>query len=123
MHYPGPVIDFAAQVVVSAALLVVAGLVVRGVEISGALPALLGALALTFANGVLSPQIHVATPWPWVTLAIGLGALLVINALLLKVVAAVVPGFRIRRFTPALWAALLLAGLHLLIERVLGPLP
>jgi len=123
MPYPGRVVDLAAQVVVSAALLVVAGLVVRGFEISGALPALLGALALTLANRLLSPQIHVTTPWPWATLAIALGALLVINALLLKAVAAVVPGFRIRRFAPAVWAALLLTGLHLLIERVLGPLP
>jgi len=116
------VIDLAAQVVVSAALLVLVGLLVRGVEISGALPALLGALVLTLVNDFLSPRIHVNTPWPWATLALALGILLVLNALILKGVAAVVPGVRIRRFVPALWAALLLAGLHLLIERVLGPL-
>jgi putative membrane protein len=45
--------------------------------------------------------------------------LLVINALMLKLAAALLPGFEVRGFWPAFWGALLLAILGMIIHRIL----
>lgn len=85
----------------------------------GAIAGLLGALVLGFANAFVRP-ILVVLSLPITILTFGL-FLLVVNALVLKLGAALVPGFRIRGFLPALFGALLLALLNLLVAQVAGP--
>jgi putative membrane protein len=47
--------------------------------------------------------------------------LLVINALMLRLTAAVVPGFRVEGFGPALLGSVLLTVFNLLAASLLGP--
>lgn len=111
--------EFLAHLVVSAALLLVVAYAIRGFEVDGAGSALLGALVLGFANAVVRPVLVVLS-LPITVLTFGL-FLLVVNALVLKLSAALVPGFRIRGFLPALWGALLLSLLNLLVAQLAGP--
>ena len=111
--------SFLAHLVVSAALLVVVAYAIRGIEVDGPFSAMLGALVLGLANAFLWP-ILMAVSLPLNVLTLGLFTF-VVNAAVLKVAAALVPGFRIRGFLPAIWGALLIAILNLVVTRVAGP--
>jgi len=118
MDYPRSMLEFAAHLVVSAALILVVGAVVRGFEVEGAAPALLAALALGVVNTFVKP-VAVLLTLPLTLLTFGL-FYLVVNALMLRLAAALVPGFRIRGFAPAFWGALLLALLNLAVQHLVG---
>lgn len=105
-----------AHLVVSAALLVLVAEAIRGIELEGATAALLAAAVLGLVNAVVKPPAFLLS-LPLIVLSFGL-FYFVLNAALLKLTAAVVPGFRIEGFLPAVWAAVLLAILNALIERL-----
>lgn len=110
--------SYLAHLVVSAALLVLVANAIRGFEISGAVAALIGAFVLGIANTVVWwPAFVLTLPLTLVTFGI---FLLVLNAGVLKLVAWIVPGFRIQGFAPAFWGALLLTLLNLLLESFVG---
>jgi putative membrane protein len=110
---------FLAHLIVSAALLLVVANAVRGFQISGAVSALLAALVLGLVNAVVRPIAIVLTlPLTFVTFGL---FLLVVNGLMLKLVAAFVPGFRIHGLMPAIWASVILTLLNLAIEAAMGP--
>ena len=111
--------EFVAHLIVSAAMLLVVAYAIRGFEVDGAVSALLGALVLGLANAFVRP-ILIVLSLPITVLTFGL-FLFVVNALMLKLAAAVVPGFRIRGFVPALFAAFLIALLNMLVAHVAGP--
>ena len=74
----------------------------------------LSALLLGFANAVIRPILILFTlPLTLVTFGF---FLLVINALMMMLVAAVVPGFKISGFWTAFWASLLVSALSLVID-------
>ena len=111
--------DFFAHLVVSAALLLLVANTVKGMQISGALSAVLAALVLGLVNAVVRPLAVLLTlPLTFVTFGL---FLLVLNGLMLKLAAALVPGFRIRGIMPAVWGSLLLTLLNLLIDAFMGP--
>jgi putative membrane protein len=111
--------DFFAHLVVSAALLLLVANAVKGVQIRGALSAVLAALVLGLVNAVVRPLAVVLTlPLTFITFGL---FLLVVNGLMLKFAAALVPGFRIRGIMPAVWGSLLLTLLNLLIDGFMGP--
>jgi putative membrane protein len=111
--------DFFAHLVVSAALLLLVANAVKGMQISGALSAVLAALVLGLVNAVVRPLAVLLTlPLTFVTFGL---FLLVLNGLMLKLAAALVPGFRIRGIMPAVWGSLLLTLLNLLIDGFMGP--
>jgi putative membrane protein len=111
--------DFFAHLVVSAALLLLVANAVKGMQISGALSAVLAALVLGLVNAVVRPLAVLFTlPLTFVTFGL---FLLVLNGLMLKLAAALVPGFRIRGIMPAVWGSLLLTLLNLLIDGFMGP--
>jgi putative membrane protein len=65
-------------------------------------------------NGTIGMLLKVLTfPISIVTFGI---FLLVINAIMLKVAAAIVPGFQIFGFMPAFWGALLLAVINMAVR-------
>lgn len=98
----------------SALILWVAGRVVSGFLIGGFGTALVAAIVIGLLNATLGLVLRILTfPLTWLTL--GLFAL-VINAIVLKVAAAVMPGFSIRGFLPAFLVALLLALVHVLLR-------
>jgi len=111
--------EFVAHLVVSAALLLVVAYAIRGFEVDGAVPALLGALVLGLTNAFVRP-FFVVLSLPITILTLGL-FLIVVNAFMLKLAAALVPGFRIDGFLPAIWGTLFLSLLNLLVAHVAGP--
>ena len=91
--------------------------IVPGIEVKGLGNALLAALVLGVINALVKP-IFVILTLPITILTLGL-FLLVINALLLRLAAALVPGFTVRSFGAAFLGALLLSifsfGLTLIV--------
>jgi putative membrane protein len=94
-------------------LLIVAHLI-KGFEISGFRAALIAALVIGLVNGTIGFFLKVVT-FPLTILTLGL-FWWIINALMLKLAAAVVPGFRIIGFLPALIGALVLSLVNLLLR-------
>jgi putative membrane protein len=107
---------FIITTLVYAILLLVVAKIVPGIEIDGFGTAIVAGLVMGVVNALIKPII-VFLSLPFVILTLGI-FLLVINALLLKLAAAIVPGFRIKGFGSALLGALLLSifsgGLSLL---------
>jgi putative membrane protein len=101
------------HVLVTAVLLFVLGRVVDGIEVRDGKAALFGAIMLGFANALVRP-ILVFLTLPVTILTLGL-FLLVVNALMLMLAAALVKGFEIEGFGTALWGAVGLAVLNFLV--------
>ncbi|HVN37121.1 MAG TPA: phage holin family protein [Myxococcota bacterium] len=112
-------IEFLAHLLLTAALLLLVANVVRGVEVEGWGSAVLGALVLGLVNAFVRPLMVVLT-FPLTILTFGL-FLLVINALVLWMVAAMVPGIRVQGFGPALLGSLVLTLLNLAVAALVGP--
>jgi putative membrane protein len=104
---------FLIHLVLTAVALLVVSSLVRGIETKGFTSALIAAGVLGLANALIKPILVTLTlPITFVTLGL---FLLVINAGILMLVGAVVPGFRVRGFTAALVGSLLLSVLNLVI--------
>ena len=112
-------IEFLAHLLLTAALLLLVANLVRGVEVEGWGSAILGALALGLVNAFVRPLMVVLT-FPLTILTFGL-FLLVVNALMLWLVAAMVPGIRVQGFGPALLGSLVLTLLNLAVAALVGP--
>ena len=103
--------------ILSALALMVVAHFVPGFYVKGFWAAMLAAVVIGLVNATLGILLKVLTfPLSVVTLGI---FLLVINAGMLMVSAALVPGFEVRGFWPAFWAALLLALLGMIIHWLL----
>ena len=100
-----------AHWLVSALLLYVVSLIVPGIRITSVAAALLAALVLGIANTLVRPVLVIIT-LPITVLTLGL-FLIVINALMLMLTGALVPGFSVRGFGSALIAGLLLGLFNL----------
>jgi putative membrane protein len=98
----------------SALLLLVIASFLPGFELAGPVPALIAVVVIGLVNATLGLVLR-AIAFPLTVLTLGLFAL-VINALVLKAAAALLPGFSIRGFSPALVAALMLALLHVVLR-------
>lgn len=101
------------HVLVTAVLLFILGKMVDGIEVRDGRAALFGAIVLGLANAVLRPILVLLT-LPVTIVTLGL-FLLVVNALMLLLAAALVKGFEIDGFLPALWGAVGLAVMNLLV--------
>jgi putative membrane protein len=112
-------IEFLAHLIVSAAMLLIVAALIPRMEVEGALAAVLGALVLGFVNALLRP-IAVLLTLPLTVITFGL-FLLLVNAAMLKLTAAVVPGLKIRGWLPAVGGSILLTVLNLLVDAWLGP--
>jgi putative membrane protein len=104
--------------ILNALSLMIVASVVPGFRVSGFGTALLAALIFSLVNGTLGFVLKVLT-FPVTILTLGL-FLLVINALMLQVAAAVVPGFSVRGFAAAFLGAVVLALIHLVLRMILG---
>jgi putative membrane protein len=96
------------------AILLIAHLV-KGFYVSGFLSALFAAVVIGFVNGTLGTFLKIIT-LPFTIITFGL-FLLFINALMLLLASALVPGFSVSGYGAALWGALLLSLLNMLIRR------
>lgn len=109
-------LEFFLHLLLTAALLLLVANLVRGIHIEGWGPAFLGAIMLGLVNAVVRPVMIVLT-LPLTVLSFGL-FLLVVNALMLRLVAALVPGIRVEGFAPALFGSLVLTLLNLVVVSV-----
>ena len=104
---------FLAHLILTALALLLVAKVVRGVQVEGFGPALLGALVLGIVNAIVRPvMVFLTLPLTLVTFGL---FLFVVNALMLWLMAALVPGVRIQGFLPALLGSLLLTVLNIVI--------
>jgi putative membrane protein len=101
----------------SALSLVIVAHVIRGFQISGFGAALIAAIVIGFVNGTFGFFLKIITfPLSIITLGI---FWIVINALMLKVAAALVPGFRIEGFLPAFFGAIVLSLVNMVLRYML----
>ena len=112
-------IVFLAHLLLTAALLLLVANLVSGVRVAGWGPAFLGAIVLGLINAFIRPVMVLLT-LPLTVLTFGF-FLLVVNALVLWLVAAFVPGIQVRGFGPALLGSLLLTLLNLAVASLIGP--
>lgn len=109
--------SFVWHILVTALLLFILGKLVDGIEVRDAKAAVFGALVLGLANALVRPLVVLLT-LPATVLTLGL-FLFVVNALMLMLAAAFVPGFSVKGFGSALWGSVGLAVLNLLVGVVL----
>ncbi len=104
---------FLTHLILTAALLLLMANLVRGVQVEGWGSALIGAIVLGIVNAIVRPLMILFT-LPLTILTFGF-FLLVVNALMLWLVAALVPGIRVEGFGPALLGSLVLTLLNLVV--------
>jgi len=92
---------------VSALGVLVVAYIVPGVSVSGFGAALIAAVVIGLVSATLGLFLKIIT-FPLTIITLGL-FLLVVNAIVLKVAAALVPGFRIVGFLPAFFGSIILS--------------
>ncbi|HEY6369508.1 MAG TPA: phage holin family protein [Candidatus Sulfotelmatobacter sp.] len=92
---------------------------VPGIHVNGAVAALIAALAIGFINATIGLLLKILT-FPLTLLTLGL-FWFVINALMLKLASALVPGFQVRGFIAAFIGAIVLSIVNLLLKAIVMP--
>jgi len=95
--------------------------VVPGISVSGPVAALIAALVIGFINATLGFFLKVVT-FSLTILTLGL-FWLVINAIMLELAGAVVPGFHVATFGAAFWGAIVLSLVNMLLRWLVEPSP
>jgi putative membrane protein len=105
------------QWLLSAISLLIVSHLVSGFEVSGIGPALIAALVIGLLNATLGLVLKIIT-FPISILTLGL-FLLVINALVIRLAAPLVPGFHVSGWIPAFVGAAVLAILGMIFRAIL----
>jgi putative membrane protein len=105
--------------VLSALAVWIVAQIVPGFHISGAASALIAAVVIGFINATLGLILKILT-FPLTLLTLGV-FWFVINALMLELASAFVPGFRIRSFAAAFIGAIVLSLVNLLLKGIVMP--
>jgi len=101
----------------SALCLLLVSRFVPGIFVRGIGTALIAAVVIGLVNGTIGALLKLVT-FPLTILTFGIFWLL-INALMLKFAALLVPGFEVRGLWPAFWGGIILSVLNMLVRRVL----
>ena len=105
--------------VLSALAVWIVAQIVPGVHVSGAAAALIAALAIGFINATIGFVLKIVTfPLTLVTLGV---FWFVINALMLELASALVPGFQVRGFFAAFVGAIVLSLVNVLLKAIVMP--
>ena len=105
--------------VLSALAVWIVAQVVPGVHVSGAAAALIAALAIGFINATIGFVLKIVT-FPLTLVTLGL-FWFVINALMLELASALVPGFQVHGFIAAFVGAIVLSLVNLLLKAIVMP--
>ena len=105
--------------VLSAVAVWIMAQVVPGIHVNGAVAALIAALAIGFINATLGLLLKILT-FPLTLMTLGL-FWFVINALMLELASAVVPGFQVRGFFAAFIGAIVLSLVNVLLKAIVMP--
>ena len=92
---------------------------VPGFEISGIGAALIAAVFIGFINATLGLFLKVIT-FPLTILTLGL-FWLIVNAAMIELASALVPGFHVRSFASAFWGGIVLSLLNMLLKALIMP--
>lgn len=111
-------IELLIHLLVSAVLLLLTAKFVSGFKIESYGTALIGAAVLGLVNMLVRPLVVVLTI-PLTIITLGL-FLFVVNALMLMLASALVPGIKVNSFGAAFLASLLLSIFNLLASVILG---
>jgi putative membrane protein len=112
-------VAFILHLLLTAALLLLVAHLVSGIQVRGWGPAIVGALVLGVVNAIVRPLMILLT-LSLTVVTLGL-FLFVVNALMLWLALALVPGIRVSGFGAALLGSLLLTVLNVLVAALLGP--
>ena len=104
--------------IVSAVALYLTSSIVRGIEVRGIPSLLLAAAMIGIINAFVRPVVLVLT-LPLSVVTFGL-FVLVVNAAMLALASAFVPGFEVHGFWAALWGWLLLSFFTFMINLLIG---
>jgi putative membrane protein len=110
---------FLLRVLITAVALWVAQAIVPGMEIHGLGTLLAAALLLGVVNAVVRPVLVLLT-LPFTVLSLGL-FLLVVNAAMLALVAALLDGFALHGFFPALFGSIVVSITSAIASWYVGP--
>ena len=103
---------------ISAASLIIAAKLIPGIEIRGLGTALIAAIVIGFVNATLGFVLKILT-LPLTFLTLGL-FWLVINALMLQLAAAIVPGFYVSGFWSAFFGAIILSLVSMVLRSLVA---
>ena len=109
---------FFAKMVATAVAVLVAAYLLKGVEVDNTLTALFVALVLGLLNSFVKPILVILTI-PITLFTLGL-FLLVINIIIVKLAAGIVPGFAVDGWIPALLFSLVVSIVTSIIEGLIG---
>ncbi len=90
--------------------------IVPGIYVEGAAAALIAAIVIGLVNATVGLFLKVIT-FPLTILTLGI-FWLIINAAMLELASAFVPGFHIRSFAAAFWGAIVLSLVNMLLKRL-----
>jgi putative membrane protein len=93
--------------------------VVPGIYVSGAVAALIAALVIGFVNATLGLLLKILT-FPLTFITLGL-FWFVINALMLELASALVPGFQVHGFLAAFLGAIVLSLVNMMLRWLVHP--
>ena len=102
--------------ILSAIALIVVAHLVPGFHVHGLVPALIAAVVIGLLNATVGLFVKIVT-FPLTILTLGI-FLLVVNAIMILLASAVVPGFHVMGLVPAFWGAVILALLGMLIRAI-----
>ena len=105
--------------VISALAVWITSHVVPGFYVSGAVAALIAAVVIGLVNATLGLFLKVIT-FPLTILTLGV-FWLIINAVMLELASAFVPGFHIQNFIAAFWGGIVLTVVNMLLKWLVLP--
>jgi putative membrane protein len=104
--------------ILSAVAVWIVSRIVPGFVVTGAFAALIAALVIGLVNATLGFFLKILT-FPLTVITLGL-FWLVINALMLELASALVPGFQVTNFRAAFWGAIVLSLVNMLLKWLAG---
>jgi len=107
------------QWVLTAIAIWIVSQLIPGFEVSGAKSALIAAVVIGFVNATLGLFLKIVT-FPLTLMTFGL-FWLVINALMIELASAIVPGFHVSGFWPAFWGAIVLSLVNMALRWIVFP--
>lgn len=105
--------------ILSALILLLLSAILPGFRLRGLGTALVAVIVIGFLNATLGIVLQILA-LPFTILTLGL-FVFVVQGIILKVAAALIPGFEIVGCLPAIVAAILLAVIHLVVGMMSGP--
>ena len=107
------------QWVLTALAIWIVSQLIPGFQVSGATSALIAAVVIGFINATLGLFLKIVT-FPLTLLTFGI-FWLVINALMIELASAIVPGFYVTGFWAAFWGAIVLSLVNMALKWLVMP--